>query len=158
MKSINQQAITEMVNQDLECSRQLLALLEQEAAAVQSRNFDILQHLVDQKSLLMKQLKDHAETRSQWLKMLNQPANDSHWLKLIQQYKESGLEDQWLSLKETIEQCQMINEINGKVIQRGIKCHEQLLKLMRGNTSQTDLYNAKGKHQLQTSYGCFAEA
>ncbi|MBX2808010.1 MAG: flagellar protein FlgN [Cellvibrionaceae bacterium] len=147
MNTASYNDICTMLNQDLDNGRQLLALLEQETAAVEKRNFDILQHLVNEKTHLISRLKKNAEQRSAWLHAANKPADEAHWLACLSSVDEHQLTSQWQAIKNTIAHCQAINDINGKVVQRGIKCHEQLLRLMRGNTQGDNLYNAKGKTQ-----------
>ena len=156
------QSISEMIHEDLSCSRKLLALMEQESAATQSRNFDILEKLVNEKNRLLIQIKHNADRRYQLLTTNGKKADEAQWLNFLNGLENAAdnhaLTDQWKEIQQNIENCQAINNINGKVIQRGIKCHEQLIRLMRGNNPKTGLYNAQGKKQVIASGASFVEA
>ena len=148
--------ISTMINDDLATSRQLLALLEQESSAMQSRNFDLLAQLVEDKTLLLQQLRHSAETRSRWLSTMATSNEEQTWLQWLETLDQPALKTQWQQIKQTIEHCQAVNEMNGKVIHRGIRCHEQLLRLMRGNTTNVGLYNACGEQQSAAHSGLSA--
>ncbi|MBX2807192.1 MAG: flagellar protein FlgN [Cellvibrionaceae bacterium] len=158
MNTTDYDAVYAMMNEDLASSRQLLALLEQETAAVETRNFDILQHLIEQKMLLINHLQKNAQQRSAWLNAANKPADEAHWLEFLSTLDRSNIRKQWQDIQQTVAHCQAINDINGKVVQRGIQCHEQLLRLMRGNVQQENLYNAKGKTQSTGYSPSFVQA
>jgi flagella synthesis protein FlgN len=149
-KAMNQ--IQRMITQDLATSRQLLALLEQEKSSTQSRDYVAMAQLLKDKTPLLEQLKQNAAVRSKWLASLNRAANEENWSALLATLSNSELQTQWHEVKNTIEHCQKINNINGKLINRGVTSHSRLLQIMRGNNQQTDLYDAKGsKHSTYSS-------
>jgi len=133
-----------MIQQDLATSRQLLALLEQEKGSTQARDYASMSQLLKEKAPLLEQLKLNAQQRSTWLSELECTPNEDNWNKLLQSLNNNDLEKQWKDVKNTIQHCQDINNVNGKLISRGAQSHERLLHLMRGNTQQTDIYNASG--------------
>jgi len=141
-----------MIQQDLATSRQLLALLEQENSSTQERDYVNMSQLLKEKAPLLEQLKVNAQQRSDWLLSLDCTPNEDNWKKLLQSLNNSEIQQQWQDIKNTIEHCQKINNVNGKLISRGALSHERLLHLMRGNTHQADIYDARGsKHSTGLS-------
>ena len=137
-------AINTMIQQDLATSRQLLALLEKETESTQNRDYQALAQLLEEKVPLLDQLKKNAHTRSEWLSSLGKSNPQQEWLQLLSNADNQSLSQQWQEIQSTIEHCQHINSINGKLISRGAKAHSRLLDIMRGNLHQANVYNAKG--------------
>ena len=154
----NFQAIHTMIQQDLATSRQLLALLKRESEATQTRSYGDMSQIVTEKAPLLDALKQNAQQRSQWLRALNYPADESNWTKLLQTLNSEEIQQQWQDIKHTIEKCQFINSINGKLINRGVKSHERLLQVMRGQTEQAGIYDARGGKHAATYSGTVAKA
>jgi flagella synthesis protein FlgN len=166
---MNKQVFTEindMIQQDLAASRQLLALLEEETNATKTRNYATLSHCLEVKTPLLEQLQENAKTRTDWLNSINKDINkdtnkgsdEANWISLINVTNDIDLKQQWHEVKKTIEHCQHINTINGKLISRGVNSHSRLLQMMRGNINQADLYNAKGNKLSTLSSGSLTQA
>lgn len=153
---MNAQSFSEihtMIQQDLATSRQLLALLEEETESTQTRNYDTLARLLGDKTPLLQQLQKNAQTRSEWLASLGKVSDEKSWGQVLHQISNEDLSQQWQEVKATVEQCQRINNLNGKLINRGLTSHTRLLQIMRGNIHQSDLYDAKGsKHSAVQAY------
>ncbi len=147
-----------MINQDLATSRQLLALLEQEIDSTKSRDYEKMGQLLKEKTPLLEQLKQNAQTRSQWLISLNRSSNETSWAALLESFNDENLQKQWQEVKTTVEHCQKINEDNGKLVNRGVNSHQRLLQIMRGNIQQADIYNAKGSKQSSHFGGTVTQA
>ena len=62
------------------------------------------------------------------------------------------------TVNQTIESCKEINNTNGVLISRGNKTNTQLLRLLKGNTTQDSLYTAKGNKQATRAYNTVAKA
>ncbi len=152
------QDIHNMIEQDLATSRQLLALLKQESESTQARDYVSMSRLLKEKTPLLEQLKLNAQQRSNWLTSLNCTPNESNWTKLLQSLNNMDIQKQWQDVKNTIEHCQNINNVNGKLISRGVKSHERLLQVMCGKTQQADIYDAKGSKHSTTYSGTVAKA
>lgn len=150
--------IHNMIQQDLATSRQLLALLEKESDSTQSRDYLSMSQLLKEKTPLLEQLKLNAQQRSSWLSSLQCTPNEENWNKLLHSLKQPEIQQQWQEVKNTIEHCQEINNVNGKLISRGVKSHEHLLQLMRGNTQQADTYDARGSKHATSFSGTFTQA
>ena len=158
MNSEQLQKINSMVQQDLATSRQLLALLEEETSATKDRNYATLSQCLEEKTPLLEQLQNNAQTRSEWLKAMGKKTDEQGWLSLVNSSQEKTLQQQWQEVKKTIEHCQRINSINGKLINRGLTSHSRLLQIMRGNMAPTDLYDARGERRSTSLSGNVTQA
>jgi len=150
--------IHSMIQQDLATSRQLLAILEKENNSTQARDYVNMSQLLKEKTPLLEQLRINAQQRSNWLSSLNCTPNENNWNKLLQSLNSEDIQKQWDSVKDTIEHCQKINNVNGKLISRGAKSHERLLQLMCGKTQQADIYDARGSKHSTSFSGTLTQA
>ncbi len=147
-----------MIEQDLATSRQLLALLERETDSTQARDYKAMSELLKEKTPLLDGLKKNAQMRSQLLLSSNQAANEKNWSILLDSFNDDSVKQTWQEVKTTIEHCKSINNVNGKLINRGIQSHNKLLHLMRGNTQQADIYDAKGTKRSNNYSGMLTQA
>ncbi len=147
-----------MIEQDLATSRQLLALLERETDSTQERDFAAMSELLKEKTPLIDNLKKNAKIRSQLLLSTNKAANEENWSLLLDSFNDQAVKESWQAMQTTISQCKEINNINGKLINRGVQSHNKLLQLMRGNTQQADIYDAKGSKRTSNYSGMLTQA
>jgi flagella synthesis protein FlgN len=147
-----------MIEQDLATSRQLLALLERETDSTQARAYKAMSELLKEKTPLLDGLKKNAQMRSKLLLSSNQAANEKNWSLLLDSFNNDSVKQTWQEVKTTIEHCKSINNVNGKLINRGIQSHNKLLQLMRGNTLQADIYDAKGTKRSNNYSGMLTQA
>jgi flagella synthesis protein FlgN len=147
-----------MIEQDLATSRQLLALLERETDSTEARDYKAMSELLKEKTPLLDGLKKNAQMRSKLLLSSNQAANEKNWSLLLDSFNNDSVKQTWQEVKTTIEHCKSINNVNGKLINRGIQSHNKLLHLMRGNTLQADIYDAKGTKRSNNYSGMLTQA
>ena len=147
-----------MIEQDLATSRQLLALLEKETDSTQARDYAAMSELLKQKTPLLDGLKKNAQIRSKLLLSTNQAANEKNWSLLLESFNDDSVKQTWREVKTTIEHCKVINNVNGKLINRGVQSHMALLQIMRGNTAQADIYDAKGTKRSTNYSGRLTQA
>ena len=147
-----------MIEQDLATSRQLLALLERETDSTQARDYKAMSELLKEKTPLLDGLKKNAQMRSKLLLSSNQAANEKNWSLLLDSFNDDSVKQTWQEVKTTIEHCKSINNVNGKLINRGVQSHNKLLQLMRGNTQQADIYDAKGTKRSNNYSGMLTQA
>ena len=147
-----------MIEQDLATSRQLLALLEKETDSTQARDYAAMSELLKQKTPLLDGLKKNAQIRSKLLLSTNQAASEKNWSLLLESFNDDSVKQTWREVKTTIEHCKVINNVNGKLINRGVQSHMALLQIMRGNTAQADIYDAKGTKRSTNYSGRLTQA
>ncbi|MCV6620875.1 MAG: flagellar protein FlgN [Cellvibrionaceae bacterium] len=143
-RSASSMAIADLVDQDLTSSLALLHLLEKEQEALQERDHEYLRELLEEKTALLNTLDSGSLQRAEILKELQQPNDQFAWESLIEAMGDDDLKDHWQSLKDTIAQCQQLNEINGKIIARSQQTVRSLMQLIRGEDGKQGLYNASG--------------
>ena len=147
-----------MIEQDLATSRQLLALLEKETSSTQARDFVGMSELLREKTPLLDGLKKNAQIRSKLLLSTNQAANEKNWSLLLESFNDEKVKQTWQDVKTTIEHCKTINNVNGKLINRGVQSHMALLQIMRGSSQQADIYDAKGAKRSTNYSGMLTQA
>ncbi|MGD8177326.1 flagella synthesis protein FlgN [Marinimicrobium sp. ARAG 43.8] len=139
--------LREMLTLDQQRIDQLETLLEQEREALEQRHHETLSGLIDTKQQLMAALGEHARQRQSWLEAAGLNRDHEGWQRWLQQRPDGQAQiPQWQALATRFEHCKTLNDINGKIIQRAQSSLGQLLKLMRGQTTDgPSLYNAQGQ-------------
>ncbi|MGV8834917.1 flagella synthesis protein FlgN [Cellvibrio sp.] len=146
--------LRQMITQDSAAISQLKHLLAQERILLEQRKQDELPQIIEQKAILVEQLNNSAKQRQQILNALSLPANANGWDLFLQRNAATlPLRDEWKMLVSEFEDCQKMNDINGKMIARSQQTLSHLLGLLRGKVAAPALYNAQGaKTQYTSSY------
>lgn len=152
--SLDISQLTTMVARDSAAISRLKDLLEQERELFETRKLDSLQAIVDEKTLLIDQLNQHAQIRQSILQRLNLPLTAEGWDLFLQRDSQTlGMRSDWKKITADFVECQKLNEINGKMIARSRQTLSQLLNLLRGQVAAPSLYTAKGNQaQASSSY------
>jgi|GEM_PF-324251 len=137
-------AICELVEQDLATGLALLHLLEQEQNALQARDHELLRELLEEKTSLLNTLDAGSSQRAEFLTELQQPTSKEAWQNLIDNIGNAELKERWQSLQDTIDECQLCNEVNGKIIGRSQQSMQTLISILRGKPQGSELYGADG--------------
>jgi flagella synthesis protein FlgN len=154
----NVQVIKVMIEEDLKISSEMINLLEKETLLTKDRDYIALSELIQEKSTKLEILQKNAAQRVDWLSSLNLGADENAWSMLLNTFNEPELQKHWFQVKNNLEKCNEINELNGKLISRGLNSHSRLLDIMRGSTAKADLYTAKGNRQTANSSISFTQA
>lgn len=146
--------LRQMIAQDSAALVQLKQLLTQERALLEQRKQDGLQEIIAQKATLVDQLNESAKLRQHVLKTLGLPTNATGWDTFLQRNTATmPLRDDWKNLVSEFEECQRMNDVNGKMIARSQQTVNHLLSLLRGKVAAPSLYTAQGtKTQYTSSY------
>ncbi|MDO8344141.1 MAG: flagellar protein FlgN [Cellvibrio sp.] len=152
--SLNITSLREMITQDSAALAQLKQLLTHEREQLEQRKQDELPRIVEQKAALLDQLNNSAKQRQQILTTLGLPANARGWDLFLQRNTATqALLGEWKLLVSEFEDCQKMNDINGKMIARSQQTLSHLLGLLRGKVAAPSLYTAQGtKTQHTASY------
>lgn len=152
--SLNITLLREMIAQDSAALAQLKQLLAYEREQLEQRKQEELPRIIEQKSILLDQLNNSAKQRQQILNTLNLPNNAQGWNTLLQRnITTQPLVGDWKLLVSEFEDCQKMNDINGKMIARSQQTLSHLLNLLRGKVPTPSLYTAQGtKTQNTASY------
>lgn len=138
-------AITDGIQEDLQISQRLLAILTKEKQATIDRDFAVLSVCLEEKAPLLDRLETHATQRSTWLQGLQPNHTENDWIKALKEIGKEELLPLWRELKKTVVHCQTLNTVNGKLIKRGVTVHDKLLSILRGKPNGSP-YNNEGNN------------
>ncbi len=157
--SLNIGLLRDMIAQDSAALAQLKQLLALEREQLEQRKQDELPRIVEQKAILLDQLNTNAKQRQQVLTTLGLPANAEGWDQFLQRNATTQpLVDDWKLVVSEFEDCQKMNDINGKMISRSQQTLNHLLGLLRGKVAAPSLYTAQGTKTQHTSTYTVAKA
>lgn len=157
--SLDISSLRQMIVQDSAAIAQLKQLLTHEREQLEQRKQDELSRIVEQKTVLVDQLNVSAKQRQEILKTLGLPTNAAGWDLFLQRNTATlPLRDDWKQLVTEFEECQKMNDINGKMIARSQQTLSHLLDLLRGKVAAPSLYTAQGTKTQQTSSYTVAKA
>lgn len=136
--------ILELLKTDIECCTTLLETLEQEFTALNERNLEQLQKLLDSKHPKLVQLNQNAGERSRYLQKQGLSADLQGFKQFAQNSPlYSELMAQHEQLAQLIEQCQAANLRNGRLIRTNQISVGSALNIIRGN-NEPSLYDKSG--------------
>jgi flagella synthesis protein FlgN len=157
--SLDISSLRDMIAQDSAALIQLKQLLTYEREQLEQRKQDELAKIIEKKSALVDQLNISAKQRQHILTTLNLPTNAAGWDIFLQRNTATlPLRDDWKQVVSEFEECQQMNDINGKMIARSQQTLNHLLGLLRGKVAAPSLYNASGATTQQTSSYTVAKA
>ena len=157
--SLNIGLLRDMIAQDSAALAQLKQLLALEREQLEQRKQDELPRIVEQKAILLDQLNTNAKQRQQVLTTLGLPANAEGWDQFLQRNATTQpLVNDWKLVVNEFEDCQKMNDINGKMIARSQQTLNHLLGLLRGKVAAPSLYTAQGTKTQHTSTYTVAKA
>lgn len=152
--SLDAAQLREMMAQDSNAIATLKQLLLRERELLETRNQDELALVIEQKSQLVDALNQHAQIRQTLLRNLGLSTDAAGWDLYLQRNSLTlPLREGWQQLVKDFEECQALNDINGKMIARSRQTLDHLLNLLRGQVAAPSLYTANGaKTQQNASY------
>ena len=157
--SLDITALREMIALDSSALAQLKQLLAHEREQLEQRKQDELSSIVEKKTILVDQLNISAKQRQSILSTLGLPTNANGWDLFLQRNTATlPLRDDWKLLVAEFEECQKMNDINGKMIARSQQTLNHLLGLLRGKVASPSLYNAQGAKTEHTHSYTVAKA
>lgn len=149
--------VQELIAHDLASANELLTLLETENEALLSRDRDRISDILTRKQDLMITLEANAQLRESWLlnsypqlQNTNSDEKKPYWEEFLKYLGGPLLIQQWAQLRDTVQECKLMNDKNGKVISRSRQTIGQLLDIVRGKSiNAPKLYTAKGSTKAQ---------
>lgn len=143
---------------DIQSAQSLLELMDREHQALSERKLEQLQPMLDEKQLLLANLAQNANARSQILARLGLQADASGFQQFASQSSNSveltRLHEQ---LEALFNQCQTSNLRNGRLIRANQVSVGQALNIIRGNDSPT-LYDRSGSTTARNGQRTFTRA
>lgn len=157
-QAISAAAVEKIITADISACERLLVLLEDENTALQERNLDTLQEIIEEKSIHLNHLEMSAKTRTQWMEGHQGDNLDKEWQQLLAEFKQPSLAQAWEKLKQLQNTCRERNEINGRILTRSQQTYGRLLNILRGQNTSADLYTQSGAKTNNTSSCSVGEA
>ncbi len=157
--SLDITALRQMLAQDSAALSQLKQLLTRERELLEQRKQEGLQEIIEQKAAVVDHLNNSSKIRNQILNTLGLAPNASGWDTFLQRNTATlPLRDDWKNLVGDFEECQKMNDVNGKMIARSQQTLNHLLNLLRGKVAAPSLYTAQGTQTQYTSSYTVAKA
>lgn len=157
--SLDITALRQMLAQDSAALSQLKQLLTRERELLEQRKQEGLQEIIEQKAAVVDHLNNSSKIRNQILNTLGLATNASGWDTFLQRNTATlPLRDDWKNLVNDFEECQKMNDVNGKMIARSQQTLNHLLNLLRGKVAAPSLYTAQGTQTQYTSSYTVAKA
>lgn len=139
------EALLQQLNGDIDIAHQLLELAEQEFQALSDRDLAKLEGILSQTQPLLALLGQHGGLRSQWL---SEQGLSSDRAGLQQLAAKSALGTRILeqadSLEAALNACRAANERNGRLIRANRAAVGSMLEILQGSNATPDLYDNRG--------------
>ena len=139
------EALLQQLNGDIDIAQQLLELAEQEFQALSERDLAKLEGILSQTQPLLALLGQHGGLRSQWL---SEQGLSSDRAGLQQLAAKSALGTRILeqadSLETALNACRAANERNGRLIRANRAAVGSMLEILQGSNATPDLYDNRG--------------
>jgi flagellar biosynthesis/type III secretory pathway chaperone len=137
--------LNDLLRAEYDCAGRLGTLLGIEAAALQGRDIDAIEALVDRKQALIQEFESLEARRQSLLKRTGFGGAQPDVEGCIAWCDGSGkLARGWRLLLERIRGCQHQNRCNGAILESSRRHAQQALALLRGQSPHTGLYNPNG--------------
>ena len=132
--------------EDIEQAQRLLELLESEHHALCHSDLPVLESLLGEKTTLLDRLDQQRRQRSERMRALGLSADRAG----LESLAARGADGEALlqaadELSDLLNQCQTLNQRNGRLIQYGQTNVEGLLLVVRGKNDTAGLYNRLGQ-------------
>jgi flagellar biosynthesis protein FlgN len=148
-------SLRQMIEQDKTALHELADCLIKERDCLEKRQLAPMQSLIERKIQLIEQISQQVKFRAQVLSKLNLPQTAEGWSQFLNRHPlTKPLEAEWQTVVACYEECQALNQVNGKLISRSEKTFGHILNLIRGQVAAPSLYGANGasKNQAAGSY------
>ncbi|HHI94379.1 MAG TPA: flagellar protein FlgN [Gammaproteobacteria bacterium] len=132
---------------------EMLAILQQEHQALGNNNLDQFEIIVKQKNQQIKNLEQIQPLLSTVEKTVGGVLSKSTFSAFIQRMpdgkEKAEMELLWKKFQETLNQCNMQNKINNRILNASTTNLKQALNILRGNTdlSTSNIYSKTGQQQ-----------
>jgi flagella synthesis protein FlgN len=155
------QIIIQVLQKNQEAFGQLQHILEQEQTCLKENNRQLLEKIVQEKSLSLKAAQQAEQQLVTLLSQLKCPlekkaverllANTSSNFKTI-------LSNQWARLHQSMLKCERLNQVNGKVISRIRMGLASVVSSLKGQDPASQIYQASGITHTQGGTRLIAQA
>ncbi len=144
-------AVQELLNSDLSQATRLAELLKAERQQLEQRDSEKLRATVEAKLLLLQDMEKNEITRRNLIQ-LNGHKDDpiTGWSQLLDELQpnnDNHLQSTWAKIKTQLAECEKLNQINNKIVNRTQKSVGRLLSILKGQNEPAEVYSKKGQTQ-----------
>lgn len=142
-----------VLNQQHICLLEMLSILRQEYQAMSNDNLEQFEEIVQRKHLQVKNLENIQPSLNTVEKMMGGTLSKSTFSAFIQRMPNSANKSElvtlWGSFQETLEQCNLQNKTNNRVLSASAINTKQALNILHGNTDSftENVYSKSGLQQ-----------
>jgi len=141
------QALNALIKQDIHHVTQLILLMETEKTFLEQRQHDDLLESSQQKNTLLNTLQSSERQRKSILNDMGlemSAAGMESLIKRIPKTWQTQLTSAWQQLKERLNECQRLNQVNGRIIHHNKHTLNRILDVLHGQTDGA-VYQASGE-------------
>jgi len=126
-------------------SQQLVDCLNQEKQALSENQLEKLNVISSEKQALLDKLNRLDQQRAA-------SSTDNNFNDFIANSNDLQLIKQWDLTRQTISECQKLNEVNGRLINKRSQINQDIISILSGRNEQADeTYNAQGNQSSNSS-------
>lgn len=141
--------ISQLFDQDAKQLSSLVSLLQKEQASLVDMDIDTIEHILDEKSVLIQKIAESSKLRHTALAKAGFDANENGMANWIRAHEHDH--NAWEKFQTNLETAKELNRVNGQVINQHFKRNQQAINQLQGKPANNNagLYGANG----QTSNG-----
>lgn len=155
----SQQRLSQLLQNELVHTRQLLAILVEEYEALRKPSAEQITDISKKKLACLQEFERHTSARGRFLAEQGRPPTKAATEDLVRSCpQDSPIHDQWLELQSLAEQAQEQNEINGGIITLSQKHTRMALDILSGKDLTSDTYGPGGASRSDAAPHTLAKA
>ncbi|WP_018873712.1 flagella synthesis protein FlgN [Thioalkalivibrio sp. ALJ16] len=133
MNADTRQRLQHSLEASIRLAHQLEDALLQETRAVEAREPEALQAVVNSKQALLQALEGETRQQQQIAESENEAFTPAGMARLLSRLDDSAvLDDHWQALRQSIERCNTLNQGNARLIERDRRRVELSMQILRG--------------------------
>lgn len=147
----NARQLLQLLEQDKQVSQRLIALLSEERAALEKRDYSRYHELIEQKKEVLLSLDKVDRDRRVLMESMGYSVDKDGMEALISQLPaawQARFQTLWSELTSNLATCRHLNEVNGRILNHAQQAIERLMSFLRGVSPQQSIYNRQGKKGL----------
>lgn len=124
--------ISTLFDQDAKRLNDLVALLSKEQVSLVKMDIDVVEAILDEKSILIQQIADATKTRHQALGNAGFDASENGMATWVRASNNKQVHAAWQTFQDQLAQAKELNRVNGQVINQHFKRNQQALNQLQG--------------------------
>lgn len=127
--------ISTLFHQDAKLLNELVLLLSQEQISLVDMDIDVVEQVIDEKSILIQKITEATKTRHQVLGKAGFDANENGMATWIRASESKQMHTAWEAFQAQLAQAKELNRVNGQMINQHFKRNQQALNTLQGKPS-----------------------